>query len=46
MAAITNAPFRLVARECGAGRLTSEEIDARGLVADSGHTRELARYLP
>jgi nifR3 family TIM-barrel protein len=46
MAGVSNAPFRLVARECGAGRLTSEEIDARGLVADSGHTRELARYLP
>ena len=46
MAGVTNAPFRLVARECGAGRLTSEEIDARGLVADSGHTHELARYLP
>jgi nifR3 family TIM-barrel protein len=46
MAGVTNAPFRLVARECGAGRLTSEEIDARGLVADSGHTRELACYLP
>src|SRR5207247_2451912 len=29
MAAVTNAPFRLVARECGAGLLTSEEIDAR-----------------
>ena len=28
MAAVTNAPFRLVARECGAGRLTSEELDA------------------
>jgi tRNA-dihydrouridine synthase B len=46
MAGVTNAPFRVVARECGAGLLTSEEIDARGLVADSGHTRELARYLP
>ena len=46
MAGVTNAPFRLVARECGAGRLTTEEIDARGLVADSGHTRELARYRP
>src|SRR5262245_39596325 len=46
MASITNAPFRLVARECGAGRLTSEEIDARGLLAGSDHTRELARYLP
>ena len=46
MAGITNAPFRLVARECGAGLLTSEEIDARGLIADSAHTRELARYVP
>ena len=46
MASVTNAPFRLVARECGAGRLTSEEIDARGLLAGSDHTLELARYLP
>jgi nifR3 family TIM-barrel protein len=46
MAAVTNAPFRLAARECGAGLLTSEEIDARGLLADSAHTRELARFLP
>lgn len=28
MAGVTNAPFRLVARECGAGLLTSELIDA------------------
>jgi len=46
MAGVTNAPFRLVTRECGAGLLTSEEIDARGLIADSAHTQELARYLP
>ena len=46
MAGVTNAPFRLVARECGAGLLTSEEIDARALVADNAHTRELARHLP
>jgi tRNA-dihydrouridine synthase B len=46
MAAVTNAPFRLVARECGAGPLTSEEIDARGLVEGSARTAELARYLP
>jgi nifR3 family TIM-barrel protein len=46
MAGVTNAPFRLVARECGAGRLTSEEIDARGLVEDNRHTRALAQYLP
>ena len=46
MAGVTNAPFRLVARECGAGLLTSEEIDARALVADNAHTREIIRYLP
>jgi tRNA-dihydrouridine synthase B len=46
MAAVTNAPFRLVARECGAGRLTSEEIDARALVVGNVRTAELARFLP
>src|SRR5215813_3231996 len=46
MAAVTNAPFRLIARECGAGRLTSEEIDARGLVEGSPRTAELASFLP
>src|SRR5947199_6643448 len=46
MAAVTNAPFRLVARECGAGLLTSEEIDARALVQGNGHTVALARFLP
>jgi len=46
MAAVTNTPFRLVARRCGAGLLTSEEIDARGLVEGSARTLELARYLP
>jgi nifR3 family TIM-barrel protein len=46
MAGVTNAPFRLIARECGAGLVTSEEIDARALIADNAHTRELARHLP
>lgn len=46
MAGVTNVPFRLVARECGSGLLTSEEIDARALVADNAHTHELARHLP
>ena len=46
MAGATNAPFRLVARECGAGLLTSEEIDARALVQDNVKTLVLARYLP
>src|SRR5438552_8337135 len=46
MAAVANAPVRLVAREGGAGLLTSEEIDARALVQGNGHTVALARYLP
>src|SRR2546426_10190897 len=44
MAGVTNAPFRLVARECGAGRLTSEEIDARALVRDNARTVALTAY--
>jgi tRNA-dihydrouridine synthase B len=46
MAGITNAPFRLLARECGSGRVTSEEIDARALLCDNRRTVEMARYLP
>jgi len=46
MAGVTNAPFRLVARECGAGSLTSEELDARALVEGNARTRDLMRYLP
>jgi nifR3 family TIM-barrel protein len=46
MAGVTNAPFRLVCREAGAGLLTSEEIDARALVMGNGKTEALARYLP
>ena len=46
MAGVTNAPFRLIARECGAGPLTSEEIDARALVRDNARTIALTTYLP
>jgi len=46
MAGVTNAPFRLVCREAGAGPLTSEEIDARALVVGNGKTEALARHLP
>jgi len=46
MAGVSNAPFRLVCREAGAGLLTSEEIDARALVMGNGKTEALARYLP
>src|SRR5438034_9066149 len=46
MAAVTNTPFRLVCRECGAGPLTNEEIDARALLQGSAGTAELTRFLP
>jgi nifR3 family TIM-barrel protein len=46
MAGVTNAPFRLVCREAGAGLLTTEEIDARALVMGNGKTETLTRYLP
>jgi tRNA-dihydrouridine synthase B len=46
MAGVTNAPFRLIARQCGAGLLTSEELDARALVHGNLKTELLARYLP
>jgi nifR3 family TIM-barrel protein len=46
MAGVTNAPFRLVCRECGAGRLTSEEIDAHAYVRDNGKTERLTHSLP
>jgi tRNA-dihydrouridine synthase B len=45
MAGVTNVPFRLVARECGAGLLTSEEIDARALLADNAQTLGLVRHV-
>jgi tRNA-dihydrouridine synthase B len=46
MAAVTNAPFRIVARECGAGRLTSEELDARAVLYGNEKTWDLARFFP
>src|SRR2546426_1521774 len=46
MAGVTNAPFRLVCREAGAGVLTSEEIDARALVEGNARTQMIAHYLP
>src|SRR5437762_12618806 len=46
MAGVTNAPFRLVCREAGAGLPTSEEIDARALVEGNARTQVIAHYLP
>ena len=46
MAAVTNTPFRLICRECGAGPLTNEELDARALLQGSARTVEMTRFLP
>ncbi len=46
MAGATNAPFRLVARECGSGLTTTEEIDAASLLLDSPHAAACGAYRP
>jgi tRNA-dihydrouridine synthase len=46
MAGITNAPFRRLCREYGAGLYVSEMIGARGLVEGDEKTRQLARFAP
>ena len=46
MAGISNAPFRMVARECGSGLTTSEEIDAISLIKGSPVAQEIARFYP
>ena len=47
MAGISNAPYRIVARECGSALTTSEEIDATGLTRKNSKTRyDIAKYLP
>jgi nifR3 family TIM-barrel protein len=46
MASITNAPFRLVARECGSGLVTSEEIDAAALFRGGPRRTDVAAYYP
>jgi nifR3 family TIM-barrel protein len=46
MAGATNAPFRLVARECGSGLTTTEEMDAASLLHESPHAASAAAYYP
>jgi nifR3 family TIM-barrel protein len=46
MAGITNAPFRLIAQECGSGLTTSEEMDAAALLMNSPHADAIAAYYP
>jgi nifR3 family TIM-barrel protein len=46
MAGITNAPFRLIARECGSGLTTTEEMDASALLTNHPHADAIAAYYP
>jgi nifR3 family TIM-barrel protein len=46
MAGVTNAPFRLLAKECGSAFATSEEIDAAALLAETPHAATVAAFLP
>lgn len=46
MAGVTNAPFRRLCREFGAGLYVSEMIGARGLVERNEKTMALARFDP
>jgi len=46
MAGVTNAPFRLIARECGSGLTTTEEMDAAALLMNTPHANAIAAYYP
>ena len=46
MAGATNAPFRLVARECGSGLTTTEEMDAASVLFATPHAASAAAYYP
>src|SRR5262245_17209113 len=46
MAGATNAPFRLVARECGSGLTTTEEMDAASLLFNSPQAATAAAHYP
>jgi tRNA-dihydrouridine synthase B len=46
MAGATNAPFRLVARECGSGLTTTEEMDAASVIFQTPHAISAAAYYP
>jgi len=46
MAGITNAPFRLIARECGSDLTTTEEMDAAALLSNHPHADAIAAYYP
>ena len=46
MAGITNSPFRLIAKRCGAGLVTTEMISAMGLVLGQKRTLQYLKHHP
>ncbi|HEY7141134.1 MAG TPA: tRNA dihydrouridine synthase DusB [Methylomirabilota bacterium] len=46
MAGASNAPFRLVARECGSGLTTTEEMDSASVLFQTPHAISAAAYYP
>ena len=46
MAGATNAPYRLVARECGSGLTTTEEMDAVSVLFETPHAIAASAYYP
>ena len=46
MAAVSNAPFRLIAQECGSAMTTTEEIEATSLVRRSPRALDIIDYYP
>lgn len=46
MAGVSNLPFRLIAREAGAGLVFTETVSAKGLVQGGARTRRLLRTSP
>jgi tRNA-dihydrouridine synthase B len=46
MAGATNAPFRLVARECGSGLTTTEEMDSASVLFQTPHAITASAYYP
>src|SRR5215510_1871368 len=46
MAGATNAPFRLVARECGSSLTTTEEMDAASILFETPHAVAATAYYP
>jgi len=46
MAGVTNAPFRLIARDCGSGLTTTEEMDAAALLMNNPHADAIATHYP